>query len=119
MTVDPEALVAGNHVQLNGGYDQEPKWLNGRDAVEGTVLKFIQGQNDVPAAVVRLNAPIEVEGEEGEILVLGLRYVGQTLKSRGTVHLELCDFVPSAVKWKDRRKGKWIESHATYQRLSR
>jgi hypothetical protein len=33
------------------------------------------------------------------------------------VHIELCDFVPEAKPWDDRRRGVWVESHATYERV--
>jgi hypothetical protein len=46
-----------------------------------------------------------------------LRYAGAKWEETGTVHVELCDFEPQAKSWQDRKKGKWVDSHATYRRL--
>jgi hypothetical protein len=112
-------LQTGDRLQLSGGYDFEPAWLSGRASVEGTVAEFIPGQNETPAAVLKLYEPITTEGVTGDVLVLELRYVGATWEGTGTVHIELCDFAPGPKRWQDRRHGKWVESHASYQRLAR
>ena len=112
-----EGLRVGERIELGGGYDREPAWLAGKVRVAGTVHHFMPGQNNLPAAVIKLDAPITVEGLTGNILVLELRYVGGEWESTGTVHVELCDFEPEEKRWQDRRHGKWVESHATYRRL--
>jgi hypothetical protein len=61
---------------------------------------------------------VTVEGTTGNIVVLELRYVGAEWKETETVHVELCDFMPEPAPSKERRHGKWVESHATYERLS-
>jgi hypothetical protein len=33
------------------------------------------------------------------------------------VHVELCDFQPEAKAWQHRKRGKWVESHASYKKL--
>jgi hypothetical protein len=53
----------------------------------------------------------------GEFLVLEGRYAGQKWTDSGVVHVELCDFEPERKKWQDRKQGKWVESHAWYQRV--
>jgi hypothetical protein len=111
------SLQTGDRVQLSGGYGFEPAWLSGRASVEGTVADFIPGQNETPAAVVKLDEPLTTEGVTGDLLVLELRYVGATWETTGTVHIELCDLQPEPKRWQDRRQGKWVESHAIYQRL--
>ncbi len=108
----------GDRVSLWGGYDMHPAGLAGGTGYTGEMIAFIPGQNDEPAAVVRLDQRITVEGAEGQIVVLELRYVGQKWESRGTVHIELCDFVPEPKRWQDRRQGKWVESHARYEVLA-
>ncbi len=55
--------------------------------------------------------------KEGDILVLELRYVDAQWSDEGTVHVELCAFMPEPMAWQYRLKGKWIESHASYQRM--
>jgi len=93
-----------------------PLWLGGQDSHAGTVVDLIPGQNDQSAVLLKLDAPIAVDGISGDFLVLELRYVGQTWLSKGTVHIELCDFEPERKRWQERRQGKWVESHATYER---
>jgi hypothetical protein len=113
-----EDLQTGSRVRLSGGYDFEPEWLAGKDSVEGFVAGFVPGQNETSAAVVKLEAPITTQGVTGEILVLELRYVGATWAPTGIVHIELCELLPEPKPWKERRQGKWVESHATYERLA-
>jgi hypothetical protein len=112
-----DKLQAGDRVRLSGGYDFEPAWLSGKASVEGTVAAFIPGQNKNPAAVIKLDEPISAEGATGDALVLELRYVGANWGSTEIVHVELCNFMPEPKRWQDRRQGKWVESHATCERL--
>ena len=113
------ALSIGDRISLSGGYDYEPRWLSGKSCHQGVISAIIPGQNETPAVVVRLEAPITVDGVTGEFVVLELRYVGAKWKETGTVHLELCDFVPEPKAWQHRRQGKWIESHAIYKQIER
>ncbi len=107
---------------VSAGYDFEPEWLAGRNQVQGRVLKWIPGQNDKPACVVRLDEPLTATGDvrgtreqrTGEFLVLELRYAGQPWEESGTVHLELCEVEPEDKSCADREVGAWVESHATY-----
>ncbi len=111
-----EQLNIGDRVRLSGGYSYEPVWLAGKDDCYGTVVDSIPGQNRQPAMVVELEQSISAEGIIGKFLVLELRFVGATWAATGTVHVELCDFRPEKKRWQDRRQGKWVESHATYER---
>lgn len=110
-------LRVGDRVELSGGYDMEPRWLAGREFVLGSLVGFIPGQNKNPAAVVKLDTPISIDGLTGDTLVLELRYVGAEWRATEIVHVELCDFAPEPKRWQDRRQGTWVESHATYKRL--
>jgi hypothetical protein len=110
-------LNVGDRVQVGGGYNMEPPWLDGRQYYSGTVKAFIPGQNDMPAVVVVLAEDAVFEDYAGKCLVLELRYAGATWEETGTVHVEMCDFEPEARPWQERRQGKWVESHATYRKL--
>lgn len=90
-------LQLGNRVELSGGYDFEPAWLGSQGSVRGTVTAFIPGQNDLPAAMIKLDAPITFEDFQGNILVLELRYAGLHWTAAGIVHVELCDFTPKSL----------------------
>jgi len=114
----PESLQIGDLVQLSGGYSFGPEWLAGAASVQGSVVAFIPGQNELQAAVIKLRRAITCKNVTGDILVLELRYVGAIWEPSGTVHVELCDFTPEAKPWRDRNKGEWVESHATYERLA-
>ena len=91
-----------------------PEWTNGKKYHLGTVIKFIPGQNDTSEAVVKLTAPITAKNITGDIVVMRLRYVDARWSQHNIVHLELCDFMPEDVTWKDRKRGVWAESHASY-----
>jgi hypothetical protein len=107
-------MRTGDRVFLTGGYDMKPEWLSGGTGYHGTIEKFIPGQNDTLAAVVRFEQPVVTGGLTAYYAVLELRYEGATWGgSRETVHVELCDFVPDDIRWQDRRQGRWVESHAT------
>jgi hypothetical protein len=80
----------------------------------GTVVSFIPGQNQEPAAVVRLDKPMIHGAISGDILILELRYSGSTWLDHGTVHVEFCDFLPEPRSWRERRQGVWVESNATF-----
>ena len=84
----------------------DPKWLQGKRGYFGQVISFIPGQNDSDAAVVELEESITIDDITAKIVVLELRYVGAKWKSQETVHIELCDFIPEAKRWQERRKGK-------------
>jgi len=112
------SLAVGDRIQLSGGYDYEPAWLCGAPHHEGVISAFIPGQNSNLAAVIQLDRPITVGGTTGEVVVLELRFVGAEWEDTQTVHVELCDFIPEAKAWQHRRQGKWVESHATYLRVS-
>ena len=86
--------------------------------MSGAVVTFMLGQNGTPAAVIKLDSPMTFEDVTGDILVLELRYVGAEWAPAGIVHVELCDFTPEPKPWRNRRKGKWAESHASYERIA-
>lgn len=111
---DSDTLQIGDRIRLSSGYDIEPKFLQGKAELFGTVSRFIPGQNENPAAVVELDSPISADGVTGNTLVLELRYKGASWVESNTVHIELCDFDPEPKAWQQRRHGKWIESHAVY-----
>jgi len=110
-------LREGDRIRLSGGYEMEPKWLGGKDAYLGRCLKFISGQSKQPAAVVELDETIAINSLSGNVVILELRYAGARWRKREIVHLELCDFVPENKAWNDRKRGEWIESHASYELL--
>ena len=108
-------LQVGDKIELSGGYDYDPIYLKNPPATNrsGTVIQFIRGQNEEPAAVVKLDHKISGEKITGDIVVLELRHVGQTWQEPTPVHIELCDFVPEDNAWKDRKQGEWVEAAAS------
>lgn len=83
----------------------------------GTLVAFIPGPEQAPAAVLRLDTPLATPHARGEYVVLKLRYRDARWGSREVVHVELCDFLPEAKPWSQRRQGRWVESRATYERV--
>lgn len=108
-------LREGDRIRLYGGYNVEPKWLGGKKACFGRCLGFIAGQGKQPAALVELDEALTFDSTSGKYVVLELRYTGSRWGKRENVHIELCNFVPEDRAWKDRKRGEWIESHASYQ----
>jgi hypothetical protein len=111
------SFTVGDRVRLSGGHEMNPKWLAGNEAYLGIVSSFIPGQNETPAAVVKLDAQIACDGVVGEFVILELRHKGATWKSRAYVHVELCNFEPEYADWQSRLQGKWVESHATCEKV--
>jgi hypothetical protein len=111
----PKPLQVGDKIDLSGGYDYDPLFLKSPAASKrtGTLIKFIKGQNETPAAVVKLDNEISGQKVTGDIVILELRHVGQTWQEPTPVHIELCDFMPEDKAWKDRRQGEWVEAAAT------
>jgi hypothetical protein len=113
----PDNLTVGDRIRVGGGYDREPRWLNGKSCHIGTVSAFIPGQNKTRAAVIVLDEAATCENVTGKYLVLELRYEGAEWGKKETVHVELCEFEPGEKAWQDRRQGQWVESHAVYEKL--
>jgi hypothetical protein len=67
-------LNVGERVQVGGGYNMEPPWLDGRQYYSGTVKAFIPGQNDMPAVVVVLAEDAVFEDYAGKCLVQNLSH---------------------------------------------
>jgi hypothetical protein len=108
-------IQVGDKVELYGGNEYDPIYLKNppASARSGTVIQFIKGQNEEPAAVVKLDQTITGDSIKGDIAILELRHVGQTWQEPTPVHIELCDFIPENETWKDRRKGEWVEAAAS------
>jgi hypothetical protein len=111
----PKPLQVGDKIELSGGYDYDPLFLKNPPASKrtGTLIKFIAGQNETPAAVVKLDSKISGQKVSGDIVILELRQVGETWQEPTPVHIELCDFMPENKPWKDRRQGEWVEAAAS------
>jgi len=107
-------LRVGDRVRLGGGYDMEPKWLNGKSAYFGQCVGFIPGQNGQSAAVVQLETAITFDGVTGSFVVLRLRYVGARWAKGEVVHVELFSSLPTSLQDPSTR-GLWVESHASYR----
>jgi hypothetical protein len=109
-------MKTGDRVFVSSG-SMAPKWLTGgRRGLCGVLERFVPGQNDVPAAVVKLDEPLEVDGARGQYLQLDLRYVGRTWdEPMAVASAELCDFLPDDRPWQERPRGFGIESHTTLE----
>ncbi len=115
-----QPLKVGDKIELSGGYDYDPIYLRNPDAPKrtGTIIKFIKGQNEELAAVVKLDEIISGEEITGDIVVLELRHEGQTWQEPSPVHIELCNFMPENITWKDRVQGEWVEAAASVKLIN-
>jgi hypothetical protein len=109
-------LCVGDRIRISGGYWDAP-WLDGRKFIDGTVAAFLPIVGDTQHLVVELDSEIASDLGRGRVAVLHLRYVGASWSNTGIVHVELCDFLPERTASTNRRKGNWVESHASYARL--
>ena len=107
-------LRIGDRVRLSGGYDMEPRWLNGRDSLFGKCISFVPSEDSRSAAVIQLDEPITFDSVTGSYAVLRLRYVGARWSKREIVHLELFAAPPASLQ-EAASRGLWIESHASYR----
>lgn len=108
-------LKVGDRIELSGGYDFDPDYLKFPPATKriGTVIAFIEGQGEKPAAVVKLDEKILGKVIKGDIVILEIRHSGETWQNPLAVHIELCDFIPENKTWKNRKQGEWIEAAAS------
>ena len=122
------ALAVGDQIVVTGGYDMDPPWLAASPGgYTGTVVEFIEGQNEQPAAVVALEHELVLPAGAGAVrgtpvrgryLVLELGHVGADWSTpTPRVRVELCEARPPTRRSQDRSQGAWVESHATYQHL--
>ena len=96
------------------------------DTVARSLSSFL-GRNLQPAAVIELDDEIILpEGAgaarrhelRGTFHVLELGHEGTDWATRRPrIHVELCDFRSGSRQSEERRKGVWVESHATYDYL--
>ena len=107
-------LRIGDCVRLSGGYDAEPKWLTGSDALVGKCISFVPSDKRRTAAVIQLDKPITFDSVSGFYVALRLRYVGARWSKREIVHVELFAAPPVSLQEASSR-GLWIESHASYR----
>ena len=115
----PVVSDQGARIMLSGGYDLQPSWLGGRDAVFGIIEAWIPGQNDNPACVVKLDSPLTAESDvRGRRQTVTGRHADQVWGRTGTVHVELCEAMPASRPWADRTVGAWVESYASYEKIS-
>ena len=113
-------MRVGDRVFLSGAYDH-PGWLQGGPGYAGTLERFIPGHNEGDSsAVVRLDAALTLEGVTGFYVVLDLRYVGVSWEADEVIgSVELCAFVPEALPVRERRRGTWVQTHATIRLADR
>lgn len=110
-------LGAGDRVRISGGYDAEPSWLGGRESCTGKVLRLLPGPPE-GQLLVELDEPLNAEGLVATFAVLNLRYQGAAWSHRQVVHVVLCATEPRAPTWRNQPDAKWVESHATCERVS-
>ena len=104
----------GQGVVLSGGYDMDPKWLQGQERRYAHIVKE-KPRNDSPCAlVVEFDKPFEIDGYQARFAVLQLRYVGARWRTGETCHIVVSDVLPEDGQDIGKDKSKWVESHATF-----
>lgn len=114
-------LRVGDWIRLAGGCETEPKWLGGRDYIEGQIVTFIDSANRGRAAVVKLREAPPASAFPSDIAVLYLRYKHAQWKARHEiVHVELWRHSPSLeeIDTASDAVRTRVESHASYRAVS-
>ena len=112
-------MKEGDRIRITGGYDDDSPLRRGSGELRGTVITFVSGYEAAsPAAVVRLDTPLTIDGLTSEILVMELRYESASW-ARGepgtqTVGLALCSEMPSAAA-PGTGHGTPFETHAIFE----
>jgi hypothetical protein len=111
-------LVVGDEIRIWGGYSDAPAWLDGKESVYGTVIRFLPVVGDGSAALVALREPDTIEHGCHQLLLYP-RF-SRAWRGRGVVHIEAIDdlaTLPPVVT--PARAGAWVESHALYAIIRR
>jgi hypothetical protein len=119
-----KVLKVGDRVHVGAGYDMEPEWLQGGTGYTGTVEEFLTvintGRKD-ETAIIRLDAPLSLQGVTASMLQLSLRHEGARWADTGSCHAVLCAQRPPQDRddwFRDKAHFAWVESHATYKKIT-
>ena len=117
-------LKPGDRIKLFGGYDMDPPWLKGRDCHYARILRFIDSRiegrtgDERLSAVIEFDEEIELKGLRGKFGVILGRWEGQEWEATGVVHVDLLEVEISEVSEMTRENSRWVESHASYERIN-
>ena len=102
----------------------EPAWLKGQECHFATVLRFID--NKIPkrknderlSAVIEFDDELEFKGLKGKFGLIMGRWEGQKWETKGIVHVHLLDHEIIDQEEMTKENSRWIESHASYEKIS-
>ena len=115
-------LKQGDRVSVAGGYDMEPRWLEGHpDGYIGTVEGFLQDTNGHDAAVIQLEQEVTMAGASsgkslrGRYLLLTFAWAEMNWSEPGPrLHVHLLEDVPAKYLSEAEFHQRWVESHASW-----
>jgi len=102
----------------------DPPWLKGRDCHYARILRFIDSRiegrtgDERLSAVIEFDEEIELKGLRGKFGVILGRWEGQEWEATGVVHVDLLEVEISEVSEMTRENSRWVESHASYERIN-
>jgi hypothetical protein len=118
-------LKVGDRIVVSGGYFPDREWLQGREGYYATVAGFrlntlILHSTDM---IARLDQKIRIKDLEGDAFLLSLRYIGARWNDSEVVHVDLLTTVPTMKNWFSyqhwlMKNSLWVESHATYNKIT-
>jgi hypothetical protein len=100
-------------VRISGGDIAQSMWVGGRSAYFGECAAFLTNSEPMPAAVIRLDEPIVLEGYSARIAILRLRYARDRWSRHEFGHVELCASMPADDGAHERQERLWVESRAS------
>ncbi len=120
ITMDGRPLGNGDRIRLFGG--PSLAWLGGPSELVGSIIGAVfSGAGDGVmeiALVVQLDEPSSRDGNELPFAVLHQESETRWFQRTGTVRVELCDFEVAGDHRRDRRRGEFVESAVSYERLN-
>jgi hypothetical protein len=116
-----DQMREGARVRIRGGHEVQPSWLpefSGRAGVLGILVRYIPITAKLgKEAVIRLDRTLEVDGHEGNYLVLHLTDPSTQWTNGAKVRVELCAFEPNVRFLRNRDCGLVVETSAICELL--
>jgi len=119
-----QKLRPGDRIKLFGGYDMFPPWLKARECYFAKVLRFIDNKierrkdDSQLSVIIEFDDELELKGLKGKFGLLLGRWEGQLWETKGVVHVYLLDSGIMRQEEMTRDNSRWVESHASYEKIS-
>ena len=117
-------LQVGDRIKLFGGYDMNPLWLFGGEGYTAKVLSFFDNyingsENDSRMSIsIEFDEPLTLKGLTGKYGFIMGRWEDQKWEDVGVVHVHITTNKISKASDITEENSRWVESHASYEKIS-